>query len=149
MKAWYSTGIVVTSPLNHWVIKEGDSTVGGEKIGKWMVDQSEFGENKSFKRFSEKKRWRQCGGRVAHCCFCLGWEVRWLRIVREHSSHIIWHYPTLDDIESQLITFRLTLDNICPTFSLQHLLTFFSTFYSHLVTFFDIEWHFYHIFPTF
>ncbi len=29
-----------------------------------------------------------------------------------HYSHIIQHYPTLDDIESQLITFRLTLDNI-------------------------------------
>jgi hypothetical protein len=31
MKAWYSTGIVVTSPLDHWVRKEGDSTVGGKK----------------------------------------------------------------------------------------------------------------------
>jgi hypothetical protein len=48
-----------------------------------------------------------------------------------------------------LITFQLTLENICPTFSLQHLSTFFSTFHSHLVTFFDIEKHLYHIFPTF
>jgi hypothetical protein len=46
-----------------------------------------------------------------------------------HSSHIIQHYLTLDDIESQLITFQLTLDNICPTFSLQH----FSNFFQHLI----------------
>ena len=118
-------------------VARADSTGAGGETSK---------SESTSKGLTETKREGVIGGgsRRRVCCVCgLGMLAGREKICQgtfcSHSSHIIRHYPTFDDIGSQLITFRMTLDNICPTFSLQHFSTFFSTFSSHLLTFFNIE----------
>ena len=75
VKAWYSTGIVVTSPLDHWAIKRETRQLEGKRQKfEWWTNQN-FVKIKISKDFQKKN----VGGRVEKTVVCVWVEMGWLR----------------------------------------------------------------------